>query len=48
MISAYNLMMVMIFGGVALCGAYFRARYMDWRNQQTAEVERKLRVRLSR
>jgi hypothetical protein len=46
MISAYNLMMVMIFSGIALCGAYFRAQYMDWCNQQTAEVERKLRVRL--
>jgi hypothetical protein len=46
MISAYNLMMVVIFSGIALCGAYFRAQYRDWRNQQTAEVERKLRVRL--
>jgi hypothetical protein len=46
MISAYNLMMAMIFSGIALCGAYFRSRYMDWCNQQTAEVERKLRVRL--
>jgi hypothetical protein len=46
MISAYTLMMVMIFSGVALCGAHFLAQYTDWRNQQTAEVERKLRVRL--
>jgi hypothetical protein len=46
MINAYNLMMVMIFSGIALCGAYFRAQYRDWRSQQTAEVERKLRVRL--
>jgi hypothetical protein len=46
MITAYNLMMVMIFSGIALCGAYFRARYMEWRDQQTAEVEKQLRVRL--
>jgi hypothetical protein len=41
-----NLMMLMILGGIALCGAYFRGQYMDWRNQQTAEFERKIRVRL--
>jgi hypothetical protein len=38
--------MVMIFSGIALCGAYFRAQHRDWRSQQTAEVERKLRIRL--
>jgi len=41
-----NLMMLMILGGIALCGAYFRGQYMDWRNQQTAAVEKKIRVRL--
>jgi hypothetical protein len=41
-----NLMMVMILGGITLCGAHFRAQYMDWRNQQIAEVEKKIRVRL--
>ena len=43
-----NLMMVMILGGIALCGAYFRAQFMDWRTQQTAEVDKKIRVRLTR
>jgi hypothetical protein len=46
MISANNLMIVMIFSGIALCGAYFRAQYMDWCDQQTAEIEKRLRVRL--
>jgi hypothetical protein len=41
-----NLMMVMILGGFALCGAYFRAQYRDWRNRRTAEAEQKSRVRL--
>ena len=41
-----NLMMLMILGGIALCGAYFRGQYTDWRNQQTAEVEKKIRGRL--
>ncbi len=41
-----NLMMVMILGGIALCGAYFRAQFMDWRTQQTDEVDKKIRVRL--
>lgn len=44
--NADNLMMVMILGGITLCGAYFRAQYLDWRNRQTAEAERKNRVRL--
>lgn len=46
MINADNLLMVMILGGIALCGAYFRGQYMDWRSQQTAEAEKKIRVRL--
>jgi hypothetical protein len=41
-----NLMMVMILSGFALCGAYFRAQYRDWRNRQAAEVEQKSRIRL--
>jgi hypothetical protein len=41
-----NLMMVLILVGIALCGAYFRSQYMDWRRQQTAEAEKKLQVRL--
>jgi hypothetical protein len=41
-----NLMMVMILSGFALCGAYFRAQYRDWRNRQSAEAEQKRRVRL--
>ena len=36
----------MISGGIALSGAYIRAQYMDWRNQQTAEVEKTIRVGL--
>jgi hypothetical protein len=32
--------------GIALCGAYFRGQYTDWRRQQTAETERKIQVRL--
>ena len=44
--NAGDLIMVMILGGIALCGAYFRGQFMDWRNQQTAEVEKKMRVRL--
>jgi hypothetical protein len=39
-------MMFIVISGFALCGAYFRAQYMDWRNEQTAEVERTIRVRL--
>jgi hypothetical protein len=41
-----NLMMIMILSGVALCGAYFRAQYRDWRRQQTAAIEEKIRVHL--
>ena len=41
-----NLMMLMIWGGIALCGAYFRAQYVNWRNQQTTGIEKKIRVRL--
>jgi hypothetical protein len=46
MMNASDLIMVMILGGFALCGAYFRAQYMDWRNQQTVEVGRTIRLRL--
>jgi hypothetical protein len=46
MMDVYDLMMVMISGGIALCSAYIRAQYVDWRNQQTAEVEKTIRVRL--
>jgi hypothetical protein len=46
MMDVDDLMMVMILGGIALCGAYFRAQYMDWRNQQTAEVQKTIRLRL--
>ena len=45
MMDVDDLMMVMISGGIALCGAYIRAQYMDWRNQQSAEVEKTSRVR---
>ena len=40
-----NLMIVMILTGFALCGAYFRAQYRDWRSRQTTEAEQKSRVR---
>jgi hypothetical protein len=46
MMNVDNLLMVMILVGIALCGAYFRGEYMDWRRQQTAESERKIQVRL--
>ena len=42
-----NLMMFMIWGGIALCGAYFRGQYMDWRNQQTTGVKQRIRQTLS-
>ncbi len=36
-----NLMMLMIWGGIALCGAYFRGQYRDWCNHRvdTATAE---------
>ena len=46
MINADSFMMFIVFGGLALCGAYFRAQYIDWRRQQTADVKPKLRGRL--
>jgi hypothetical protein len=46
MMNIDNFMIVMILGGIALCGAYFRSLYMDWRSQQTAEAEKKIQVRL--
>jgi hypothetical protein len=46
MMNVDNFMMVMILGGIALCGAYFRSQYMDWRNQQTAEAEKEIQLRL--
>ncbi len=45
--SEDGLMMVMILGGFALCGAYFRAQYRDWRSRQTAEAQQKNRARLT-
>ena len=42
-----NLMMVMILTGFALCGAYFRAQYKDWRSRQTSEAEQKSRIPLT-
>jgi hypothetical protein len=45
MIDACDLMMVMIFGGIALCGVLFRAQYRDWRQQTKAEREKRIRVR---
>jgi hypothetical protein len=41
-----DVMMIIILGGFALCGGYFRAQYKDWRKQHIAETQRKLRVRL--
>jgi hypothetical protein len=41
-----NLMIVIIFGGIAVCGAYFRAQYLDWRNRQTAKIIERAKVRL--
>jgi mannose-1-phosphate guanylyltransferase len=43
--DAGHVMMVMIVGGIALCGIHFRAQYTDWRRRQTAELERVIRVR---
>jgi hypothetical protein len=44
--SEDDLMMAMILGGFALCGAYFRAQYRDWRHRRAAEAEQKGRARL--
>jgi hypothetical protein len=41
-----NVMMIIILGGFALCGGYFRAQYKDWRKQHIAETQGKTRVRL--
>ncbi len=41
-----NLMLAMILSGFALCGAYFRAQYRDWRDRRIAEAKRKSRARL--
>jgi hypothetical protein len=41
-----NVMMIIILVGFALCGGYFRAQYKDWREQQIAETQGKMRVRL--
>ena len=39
--SEDGLMMVMILGGFALCGAYFRAQYRDWRAVKPLKLNRK-------
>lgn len=46
MMDADNFMMLIVFSGFALCGAHFRAQYIDWRRQQTADGKQKLRDRL--
>jgi hypothetical protein len=46
MINADDLMMIMIFSGIALCGAYFHSQFMNWRRQHTAEAETDVRDRL--
>jgi len=40
-------MMFTVYGGFALCAAYFRAQYMDWRQERAADLKEKIRVRLS-
>jgi hypothetical protein len=39
-------MMFTVYGGFALCAAYFRAQYMDWRQEHAADLKEKVRVRL--
>jgi hypothetical protein len=41
-----NVMMIIILSGFALCGGYFNAQYTDWRRQQKAEMEEKIRMHL--
>ncbi len=46
MINASDFMMFMVFSGLALCVAYFRAQYMEWRRDQATSVKAKVRERL--
>jgi hypothetical protein len=46
MLSADTFMMITIFSGFALSAAYFRALFLDWRRRHTAEVKRKVEIRL--
>jgi hypothetical protein len=46
MINADDFMMFIVLAGFALCGAYFRAQYMEWRQQKAAAVKNDVRVRL--
>jgi hypothetical protein len=39
-------MMFTVFGGFACCAAFFRAQYMDWRQQRASDVKKTTRVRL--
>jgi len=41
-----NLVMAMILSGFALCGAYFRAQYKEWRRRLSAKVKQSDRIRL--
>ena len=41
-----SLLIVIIFSGVALCGAYFRAQFVDLRKQRRAEIEEGTRTHL--
>jgi len=46
MMNADSLMMTIILGGIALCGVYFRAQFMNWRKQHTAEKKNEIQGRL--
>jgi hypothetical protein len=46
MINIDNFMLFIVMMGFALCGAYFRAQYKDWRRHQTLDAKEKGRVRL--
>jgi hypothetical protein len=46
MINVDNFMVFLVIAGFALCGAYFRAQYKEWRRQQSSDANEKIRIRL--
>jgi hypothetical protein len=46
MINADDFMLFLVIAGFALCLAYFRAQYRDWRRRQISEASQKSRARL--
>ena len=43
MINADSFLMCIVFSGLALCGAYFRSQYIDWRQKNAAQAEERYR-----